>query len=379
MEKISLQNKKVIFVITLILFSVVLLNQDVGLSKVPEGLPGLGTAIPAFSIPVPISKVDKSYLKLDKEAKFRPGDMEATLVLIEVFSVYCAACQYQAPFMNKLYSKIEKDPELKNRVKMIGIGAGNDKWDIAEYEDIYRFPIMPDEDYEFHNLVGAPATPFLIFARPYGQGRLMVVDSHLGKLQDSDKLLSMVREAFKVDISKLTITPKKKPALGAQADLVIPLSDSELMEKVRQSLSGLGEEISDINKIMLPKLGTVYAGTLEKAKTPVFARVVARRIPCIDCHDVFYIYSFDDEGRFLQFVPIAIYKLNNEEWDARDIRKTQDHFKGKSLLKDIPFNAKVDAVTSATISSKLVFDSMGKTKLIYKKLIDLGYIVKKKK
>ena len=375
----SLQKKRMIVFIALIVFGIIPLNQEAGLSKVPEGLPGPGTVIPAFSIPVPISTVYKSYLKLGNEAEFRPGTLDAKLVLIEVFSVYCASCVFQAPYMNELYAKIEKDPELKDRVKMIGIGAGNDKWDIAEYEDMYRFPIVPDEDYEFHNLVGAPATPFLIFGRLYGQGRLFVVDSHLGRLEDSAKILSMVRKAFKADISKLTVTPEKRRAQGVREDLVIPLSDSELMKEVRQSLSTLGEEPSDIKKITLPDLGTVYAGTLEKANKSVFARVVARKIPCVDCHDVFFIYSFDDEGNFLQFVSIEISKLDNEEWNEKDIDKIQNHFTGKSLLKDIPFNPKVDAVTSATISSKLIFNSLSKTKRVYKKLIDLGYIVKKKK
>lgn len=374
--KIRSQKKRVIFVIALIIFAGNVLNQDAGLSKVPEGLPRLGTVIPVFSIPVPPNEVYKSYLKLEGEGTFQPGDMEAKLVLIEVLNVHCVSCLYMAPYMNELYAKIEKDPELKGRVKMMGIGAGNDKWEIARNEGMYKFPIIPDEDYEFHNLVGAPATPFLIFAQPFGQGRLFVVDSHLGRLEDSDVLLSMVREASNTDISKLTATPEEKRVREGQADLVIPLSDSELMKKIRQSLAIMGEELNEIKKIELPNLGTVYAGILKKSKRPVFARVVARKIPCVDCHDVFFIYSFDDEGRFLQFVPISISKLYNEEWDEKDIRKIQNHFKGKSLLEDIPFHPKVDAVTSATISSKLIFDSISRTRLVIKKLIDLGYMVK---
>ena len=112
------------------------------------------------------------------------------------------------------------------------------------------------------------------------------------------------------------------------------------------------------------------------SKRRIFARVVARKIPCVDCHDVFYIYSFDDTGKFIQFIPISISKLDNEDWNEKDINKMQNNFRGKSLLKERHFNPKVDAISSATISSKLIYNSMGETGLVVQKLIDMGYIKK---
>ena len=201
------QKKSTISLVALIFAVAILLDHSVALSG-PAKLPGPGTVIPAFSIPVPVSDADKAYLKIVGGDEFQPGNIAAETLLIEIFSVFCAACQFQLPYMNELYSKIEKDPELKGRAKMVGIGVGNNKWDIAYHKDSYKFPIIADEDLEVHALVGAPATPFLIFARPYGHGRLLVVDSHLGTLKDSDKLLSMVRKAYKADISKIKVAPE---------------------------------------------------------------------------------------------------------------------------------------------------------------------------
>ena len=151
------------------------------------------------------------------------------------------------------------------------------------------------------------------------------------------------------------------------------------MQKVRQSLSVQeGEEIKGLVRIPLDRLGTVYAATLGKSGKHIFARVVSRKIPCGDCHDVFYIYSFDDQGKFLQFIPLSISKLGNEKWDKEDIAKIQNHFAGKSLLEEIHFNPEIDAVSSATISSRLIYDSMDQTAQVYYRLIELGYIPEKR-
>ena len=374
MSKIIPKHVKSIHIIPLIIFGVILLFTGPASGDVPKNLPGYGALIPPFSIPAPPKQADKSYLMLDSESRFKPANLKVKLLLIEVFNFYCASCQFMMPYMNELYTKIEQDPELKGQVKMIGIGAGNDHWDIELEEDSYKFPIVPDKDYKFHNLVGQPATPFLIFAKPYTQGRLLVVNSYLGRLEDSDKLLSMTRAAFNTDISKINIALKEKQYNKEKAELVIPISKDDLMKKVRDLLSEGGKKLLSVKKIDLADLGSIYIGTLENSKEPIFARVVARKIPCGDCHDVFYIYSFNAKGEFKDFIPIAISKLGNEEWDEDDLNKIRRRFKNTSLLNKIPYNAEIDAVTAATISTKLIYDSLGETNLVIEKLIDLGYI-----
>ncbi|MDP2862967.1 MAG: hypothetical protein Q8N95_09270 [Desulfobacterales bacterium] len=277
-------------------------------------------------------------------------------------------------YINELYARIEKDAELKNNVKIIGIAVGNNTFDIDFVEKKYDFPIIPDDKFEFHQLVGEPPTPFFIFARPYGKGRLLVVDSYLGRLEDTNKLFSMVNNAFKMSTAESDITINKKTDDKAKEELVLPVTESELMEKVSQSMAVGGKRPDKIEKINLKELGDVYTWAPGRSARRVFARVVARKIPCVDCHDVFYIYSFDDTGKFINFIPISISKLDNEEWDAKDINKMQSNFTGKSLLKERPFNPKVDAISSATISSKLIYNSMGETGLVMRKLIDMGYI-----
>ncbi len=184
---------------------------------------------------------------------------------------------------------------------------------------------------------------------------------------------------YSAEILNVSSAPENAPARTIPDDLVIPISEDELMKKVRIALSAAGGEPASIKKILVDDLGPVYVARFSRKSKSAFARIVARRNPCMDCHDVFFVYSFDDQGAFLDFVPIHITKRHNRAWDAEDVQKIRGRFLGKSILKPLEFRPQVDGVTSATISSRVVFHSLGRTSLVYEKLIELGYITEKKK
>ena len=70
--------------------------------------------------------------------------------------------------------------------------------------------------------------------------------------------------------------------------IVIPVSDEELMKYVTQALSAGGGLPQTIRKVELEEFGSVYVGITE-GRQPVIARFVAQRVPCGDCHDVFFL------------------------------------------------------------------------------------------
>ena len=142
--------------------------------------------------------------------------------------------------------------------------------------------------------------------------------------------------------------------------IVIPVSEEELMDKAKQALSAAGAESSSINKVDLDEYGTVYVAWRNDTCTPVFARFVARRVPCGDCHDVFFLYTFDD-AKIIEFIPVSITKRYNKEWNQSDVRKIESRFAGKKLEQPVSFNPFVDAIASATMSSKIVFNSLNET------------------
>ena len=366
---------KLVGLLVIVLVALIPGNSKAEMAGNEAAFPGPGNALAPFSLPVPDNSAYAAYLGLTEGSRFRPTDLKADLWLFEVFNVYCASCMFVRPHMNELFAKIEADPALKGRVKMVAVGAGNQMWDIKPEEAKYDFPILPDEAYAFHNMVGQPPTPFLIFARPYDQDKLVVMDTHLGRFSESAPMFEKVRNALSADISTMKVTPFKGPSTDTQAQAPpLPLSESEVMQKVRESLTIDGKMADGIEVVPLPGWDGIYTGTLGKR---IFARVVARWIPCSDCHNVFYVYSFDSEGRFLKFVPLSIHKYGNEPWNDTDAAKIQTHLHGASLLEAVPYSPRVDAVTSATISTEVIYNSIQDTPRLIDALVRKGYIPKK--
>ena len=49
----------------------------------------------------------RAYLGLDNASAFSLSQIEAKIVIIELFSLYCTICQRQAPIANRIYKSIQ--------------------------------------------------------------------------------------------------------------------------------------------------------------------------------------------------------------------------------------------------------------------------------
>jgi peroxiredoxin len=160
--------------------------------------PVKGGSLPDFTISAKNS-AERSYLGVGS-GPFRISDVKSSLVVIEIYSMYCPYCQKEAPNMNQLYNKIENDPALRGRIKIIGIGAGNSQMEVDTYRQRYQvpFPLFSDRDYNIHFLVGQPRTPFFIIVKLQPGGREKVVSTQLGAYESPDQFLNTVlRPALK--------------------------------------------------------------------------------------------------------------------------------------------------------------------------------------
>ena len=104
-------------------------------------------------------------------------------------------CHKAAPIVNRLYNIIHDDPALNPDIKMIGIAVGNDPNQINAYRKHLRigFPIFPDKKMKTWHLLGNPATPYLILVAKNQK----VLMTHMGIIQDLDKMLKEIREFHK--------------------------------------------------------------------------------------------------------------------------------------------------------------------------------------
>jgi peroxiredoxin len=160
--------------------------------------PVKGGTLPAFRLPIPGDEDEKIYLGLSGEGFFEIPQIKAEGVLIKVFNIYCPVCQSTALAMVKLYRQIENSPDLRNKIKLIGIGAGNTPTEIEAFKQTHNipFPIFSDEDFTVHNLLGMVRIPSFIAIRMEKDGSHRIVHTQLGGLDDTALFLALMVEAY---------------------------------------------------------------------------------------------------------------------------------------------------------------------------------------
>jgi peroxiredoxin len=156
--------------------------------------PQKGETLPAMSLPVPKNPAEKSYLGLSGEGSFKIPQIKAKVVIIEIFSMYCPYCQKDAPGVNELYDLIEKDPDLKGKIKLVGIGAGNTPFEVGVFKKNYAvpFPLFPDQDFTIHKACGEVRTPYFIVVKINEDGSHLIVHSQLGEYPGAKPFLELV-------------------------------------------------------------------------------------------------------------------------------------------------------------------------------------------
>ena len=158
--------------------------------------PVVGGMLPDIKLSIPKDSAERGYLDLGffGFGSFRVPEIKARLVIVEIFSMYCPYCQREAPNVNQLYAKIEQNPALKGKIKIIGIGAGNTSYEVDTFKKKYNvpFPLFPDGDYVIHKMVGEVRTPYFIGVKINSDGSHQVVYSKLGGFEGVDQFLDMM-------------------------------------------------------------------------------------------------------------------------------------------------------------------------------------------
>jgi len=158
--------------------------------------PAEGETLPEIVLAVPQDIDWQKYLGVTGSGTFRLQQVDAEVVIVEVFSMYCPHCQRQAPLLNRVYEIIESDARLKGRIKLVGIGAGNSVYEVEIFKKKYAipFPLFGDEDFSIHELLGEVRTPYFIGFRINGEGKSEVFYSRLGGFAEPQKFVERMVE-----------------------------------------------------------------------------------------------------------------------------------------------------------------------------------------
>lgn len=159
--------------------------------------PEKGEPLPVFNLPIPKNPAEKAYLGLSGDGFFKIPQIKAKVVIIKIYSMYCPFCQKDAPGVNELYQLIEKNPDLRGKIKMIGIGAGNTPFEVETYKKTYSvpFPLFPDKDFSIHKICGEVRTPYFIVVKINDDGSHQIVHSQLGNYPGAEPFLEIALKA----------------------------------------------------------------------------------------------------------------------------------------------------------------------------------------
>ncbi len=149
-----------------------------------------------LTYPAPENPAAREYLGLPDTKTFSLSQVDADLLLIEVFSMYCPYCQRAAPKVNELYGLIARDAEMRGSVRMIGIGIGNTPYEVEIFRKRYNvpFPLLPDEESAVQKCAGeALRTPTFIAVKMGPKGIEQVVDVHVGAFTDAKEYFEKLK------------------------------------------------------------------------------------------------------------------------------------------------------------------------------------------
>ncbi|MCG6945090.1 MAG: redoxin domain-containing protein [Deltaproteobacteria bacterium] len=158
--------------------------------------PAIGESLPPFKLLIPQDARAERYLGLSGPGQFTIAQIEAKVVIIQIFSMYCPVCQKEAFRVNKLYSTIQKRKDLKDKIKMIGIGTGNTPFEVGFFQKKYEvdFPLFSDENLSIHQILGELRTPYFIGVKINRDGSTEVFYSRLGQFRDVNSFLKRIVE-----------------------------------------------------------------------------------------------------------------------------------------------------------------------------------------
>ena len=338
---------------------------------------GSGETFPEVPLPAPQDPVQRRYLGLQNDQPFTLRQVEGKVVLVEILNILCPHCRKQTKPYNQLYEMIEADPATRGRIKMLGVAVANDREDIEDFVEVYEvaFPVVSDRHFDLHRALNAGRTPFTLYVLRDQPGDIGVIaDTHLGGDDKMDELFAYLKQMLVMQTSDFTSLPDLEQA-DAEV-LAPPQSEAEVVQMVTAAFASQGEALDDVTPLKLKSGRQVYTASVVRGgkRVPLFAEVASRSAICDICHSVHFFYVFDADGTVLSFEPLHLTKYGNVEWTPDEVAQFTRRVVGKKLGGGWQFDRKVDAVTSATMTSAIIFDDLRQGQELLEELHREGWL-----
>jgi len=325
-----------------------------------------GDYFPDYQFSKAISTADAAYLSVTEQVSqkgyFRVEDVWGEVLVLELFNRFCFGCQQGMPVVNRSYELTASDPALSRAVRFLGVGVGNGRKAVGDFRREFgvSFPLLADPSFSILDAIGNPGgTPFTMVFRRTSRGFLLV-RTHFGIHDSAESFVREIREVLSGDVKQLVSGAEKiELAPWVRKELVPPLKENEIETLVLKSMERAGYGSVGLYSLNLPEGGRVFIG--ESGRGKVFSRVISRLPVCDVCHPVHFILTVSAGGKVVDLEVISATRYWNKPWTDREVERMRRRVLGLSVFEKRSFDPSVDAVSTATISSTLIFDSLRRT------------------
>jgi thiol-disulfide isomerase/thioredoxin len=153
------------------------------------------TALAQIKLTIPADPSVRNYLGLKRESgQISLSEVNADILIIEIFNMYCPYCQLHAPMANKLYQTIRNRKDLKDRVKLIGIGISNSPYEVNIFRQKYSvlFPLFDDKNGSVLDAIPEIRTPHYFAIKKGSGSSIDVFFSKQGPYKDDTIFLDTI-------------------------------------------------------------------------------------------------------------------------------------------------------------------------------------------
>jgi hypothetical protein len=158
-------------------------------------------SLPIFELPIPKNDAHANYLGISGPGNFKITQIKSPILIIEIFNMNCAHCQDATPLVHRLYLAIQARLDLKEKIKIIGIGTNNDADEVDLFQKNYHvpFPLFPDPHDAISKKLGGVILPTFIGLKNNGDGTMEKFLVQSGEFRDVNSLLAEILERAKLE------------------------------------------------------------------------------------------------------------------------------------------------------------------------------------
>ena len=259
----------------------------------------VGDPFPDFSVDNTLSPEHSAYLKLPPGGKVSLKDIPHEVIIVEFLNVYCHTCRGQVPIFNELLQAIAADPDLRDKVCLLGFAVGNSVEEIATFTEEFgpQYPILSDKDKVLFNSTGnIRGTPHTYVIRRGDMG--FIVDYHAGGVSSPALYLDSIRHTLRSSL------------VGTEpGNILPPLTFKAAGKKINtQSLAG--------ERYML-YFGSSVAREVESDLRTMAVQLDVLKKFAVSSNVDIYVFPPIDSGSVVQAIPEPLMSASDTGSDIR--------------------------------------------------------------